>query len=271
MTLIPRNIVLFALLVALTVLGVPLWAMTIGLTPFDWWLCAILYTLTGLSITIGYHRLFSHRSFQCAPWLQRVLLITGGWAMQNSALIWCADHLRHHARTDTHEDPYNARRGWWHSHCGWLFYTSPYREAKYAAPFSKDALIQWQHAYYWPIVASGFALPFLLGWWWHASLVGALGSLLTGGVARVFLVLNSTFTINSLCHMIGTQPHGTHNSSHDSWWISLISFGEGYHNYHHAYPRDYRNGTRWYNFDPSKWMIYALSHLGITSSLRRLS
>ena len=212
----------------------------------------------------------SHQSFDCPDWVKRLALIAGGWALQNSALVWGADHIRHHARTDTDEDPYNATRGFWHSHCGWLFYNTPHRLEKYEIRLRRDPVILWQHQYYWPIVASGLAIPFCVGFWWHGTLQGGISGLLMGGLLRMFMVLNSTFTINSLCHMVGSQPHGTQDSSRDSWLISFISFGEGYHNYHHTYARDYRNGPQWYNFDPSKWIIYALSLAGLASNLRRL-
>ncbi len=261
--------VLFCAVAIVTVVGVPLFGFYYGFTFFDWTVFALLYAVTGMGITVGYHRLISHRSFDCHPWVKTGLLIAGGWALQNSALLWCADHIRHHAHTDTEEDPYNASKGFWHSHCGWLFYETPYRQEKYERGLRKDPLVMWQHRYYLPIVASGLVLPFGLGLL-HGGWKGAAGCFLLAGVGRVFMVLNSTFTINSLCHLWGAQPHGTQDSSRDSWLVSLISFGEGYHNYHHTYARDYRNGPKWYNFDPSKWIIYGLSRVGLASNLRRL-
>ena len=127
----------------------------------------------------------------------------------------------------------------------------------------------WQDRYYWPIVVTGLLLPFILGIWWDGSWQGGISAFLLGGLFRMFMVLNSTFTINSLCHMVGTQPHGTKDSSRDSWLVSFVSFGEGYHNFHHAYARDFRNGPKWYNFDPSKWIIYTFSLIGLATNLRR--
>jgi len=261
--------VLFSAVAAATVIGVPLFWFFYGFTLFDWITCVLLYAVTGMGITIGYHRLIAHRSFECHPWIKVTLLIAGGWALQNSALLWCADHIRHHARTDQEEDPYNATKGFWHSHCGWLFFETPHRTDKYEKQLRKDPLIMWQHRYYPLIVLTGLALPFGLGFW-DGGVIGGLGCFLLGGMFRLFMVLNSTFTINSLCHMFGSQPHGTGDSSRDSWLISLISFGEGYHNYHHTYARDFRNGPKWYNFDPSKWIIYTLSLFGLATNLRRL-
>jgi stearoyl-CoA desaturase (delta-9 desaturase) len=264
------NFLLFCAVVVATVIGIPLYGYFIGFSTFDWILSFVMYIVTGMGITVGYHRLVSHQSFECPDWVKRCALIAGGWALQNSALIWCADHIRHHARTDTDEDPYNASRGFWHSHCGWLFYETNHRTDKYEIRLRRDPVILWQHRYYWPIVVSGLAIPFVLGVWWHGGMMGGVSALLLGGLFRMFMVLNSTFTINSLCHMIGSQPHGTQDSSRDSWLVSFVSFGEGYHNYHHTYARDYRNGPKWYNFDPSKWIIYTLSLFGLATNLRRL-
>jgi len=264
------TLALFCAVAAATVIGLPVYAYFIGFTLFDWILFAVMYIVTGMGITVGYHRLIAHQSFECSDWVKRCALIAGGWALQNSALVWCADHIRHHARTDTDEDPYNATRGFWHSHCGWLFYDTAHRTDKYEIRLRRDPIVLWQHRYYWPIVISGLAIPFTLGVVWHGGWMGGVSALLMGGLFRMFMVLNSTFTINSLCHMIGSQPHGTRDSSRDSWLISFVSFGEGDHNYHHTYARDYRNGPKWYNFDPSKWIIYTLSMMGLAFNLRRL-
>ena len=144
----------------------------------------------------------------------------------------------------------------------------PYRDGRFTTKLKQDPLIVWQDRYYLPIVLSGLALPFLVGFIANGW-IGGLGCLLLAGIGRVFFVLNSTFCINSVCHIWGNQPYGDTDSSRNNWWASLLTFGEGYHNYHHMYPSDYRNGVKWYNVDPSKWLIYSLSLLGLTSSLRR--
>jgi len=265
-----RNATLFGVLTPVTLIGVPTFAYFYDYTWVDWSLFAALYVVTGLGITVGYHRLLAHRSFTCPDWVKAALLIAGGWAMENSVLKWAADHIRHHARCDQEEDPYNAKLGFWHSHCGWLFRIDPHRDEKYASRLMQDRIVMWQHKYYLPIVLSGLALPFIVGFL-YKGWVGGLGCFLLAGVGRTFFVLNSTFCINSICHLWGGQPHGKENSSRDGWWVSLVTFGEGYHNYHHMYQSDYRNGPKWYNFDPSKWLIYCLSLMGLASSLRRFS
>jgi stearoyl-CoA desaturase (delta-9 desaturase) len=261
-------IALFAIITLSTIIAVPLFAVKYGFTTLDWVMFAVLYMVSGLGITVGYHRLISHHSFECRPWVKAALLVAGGWALENSALRWCSDHIRHHARCDQEDDPYNAKKGFWYSHCGWIFVKSPYRDERYESKLRKDPIIMWQHRYYIPIVLSGLALPFVVGLF-SGGWRGGLGCFLLAGLCRTFLVLNSTFCINSICHLWGKQPHGTEDSSRDSWWISLVTFGEGYHNYHHTHLRDYRNGPKWYNWDPSKWLIFGLSKLGWAYNLQR--
>ena len=181
---------------------------------------------------------------------------------------WGANHARHHARVDQEEDPYNATRGFWHSHCGCLFTKRAHRIERYAPGLREDTVVMWQHRWYVPLLLSGLALPFLVGYAYNGW-SGGVGCFMLAGVGRIFLVLNSTFCINSVCHLWGSQPYSRSNSSRDSWWVSLITLGEGYHNYHHTFPRDYRNGLQWYNFDPSKWLIYVLSKLGLAEGLVR--
>ena len=262
------TIIIFSVMTVATLLGVPLFGYLYGFSALDWTMFTVLYLVTGLGITVGYHRLISHRSFECKPWVKACLLVAGGWALENSALRWCSDHIRHHARCDGQEDPYNATKGFWYSHCGWLFVKSPYRDEKYEKQLRKDPLIMWQHKHYVAIVLSGLALPFLVGLIYGGWMSG-LSCFILAGVGRTLFVLNSTFCINSICHMWGAQPHGTGDSSRDSWWISLITFGEGYHNYHHMFLRDYRNGAEWYHFDPSKWLIFTLSKLRLAYNLQR--
>lgn len=259
---------LFSLIILVAVIGVPTFAFFIGYSWLDWTMFGVLYVVTGLGITVGYHRLIAHRSFDCPDWVKAGLLIAGGWAFQNTALRWASDHIRHHARCDKDEDPYNAQRGFWYSHCGWLFYKDPHADDKYASRLKTDRIVMWQDRYYIPIVLSGLAFPFLVGLLYNGWIDG-MGCFLLGGIGRMCAVFNSTFCINSICHLWGDQPHSRSDSSRDSWWISLLTFGEGYHNYHHAYPSDYRNGPRWFNFDPSKWLIFTLSQLGLATALRK--
>jgi stearoyl-CoA desaturase (Delta-9 desaturase) len=269
----PRNygtILLFGLVAVGALIGLPTYAYFFDYTWVDWTMFSLLYVITGLGITVGYHRLLAHRSFDCAPWVKGCFLVAGGWALENSALKWASDHIRHHARCDQEEDPYNAQRGFWYSHVGWVFLQDPYaNDEKYTSRLRQDPLVLWQHRYYIPLVLSGLVLPFVVGYLSNGW-VGGLGCFLLAGVGRTFFVLNSTFCINSICHLWGRQPHTRADSSRDSWVVSLLTFGEGYHNYHHAHQRDYRNGPRWYNFDPSKWLIFGLSKIGAAWNLCRV-
>jgi len=262
------KIVLFGLVAAGAVIGVPTFAYFYDYHLIDWIMFGILYVVTGMGITVGYHRLITHRSFTCPNWLKGVFLVAGGWAVENSALRWAADHMRHHAQCDQETDPYNAKRGFWYSHCGWIFLKDPHRDIRYTSKLKQDPVVVWQDRYYLPIVLSGMVLPFVVGLVVNGW-IGGLGCFLLAGLGRIFFVLNSTFCVNSVCHLWGSQPHGHSDTSRNSWWVSLLTFGEGYHNYHHMYPSDYRNGVHWYNVDPSKWLIYGLSLVGLASSLRR--
>jgi len=263
---------LFGTIVVGAMIGLPIFTYYYDFSWVDWTMFVILYIFTGLGITVGYHRLFAHRSFKCAKWVEMVLLIAGGMALQNSALKWASDHIRHHARCDEDEDPYNAKLGFWWSHCGWLFWkdTDPSQYDKYKTRLKQNPLVMWQHQNYIAVVIAGLAFPFIIGFLYNGW-IGGVSCFLLAGVARTFFVLNSTFFINSICHLWGNQPHGTSDSSRDSWFVSLLTFGEGYHNYHHMYQTDYRNGAQWYNFDPSKWLIWTLSKFGFAYDLRRQS
>jgi len=263
-----RNIILFCAIGIGVIIGVPLYGYLYHYTWLDWSLFGLLYVISGLGITVGYHRLASHRSFDCPNWVKGALLIAGAWALQNSAITWASDHLRHHTQCDTQKDPYNAQRGFWYSHCGWLFTPDQYQDPKYATRIAHDPVAIWQQKYYLLLVLTGLGGTFLIGFI-HNGVMGGVGCFLLAGVGRTFAVLNSTFCINSVCHLWGQQPHGTSDSSRDSWLVSLVTFGEGYHNYHHMYPTDFRNGIRWYHFDPSKWLILGLYRLRLATSLRR--
>ena len=263
------SVFLFCFVTVVALVAVPAYGYFYDYTLVDWTMFVVLYVATGLGITVGYHRLIAHRSFACPDWVKMGILTVAGWALENSALKWCGDHLRHHAQCDHDDDPYNAQRGFWYSHCGWIFVDhSHVDDDKYLSRLQQDRIVMWQHRFYVPIVLSGLALPFFVGLVTNGWM-GGLSCFLLAGVGRTFWVLNSTFCINSICHLWGSQPHGQSNSSRNSWWVSFLTFGEGFHNYHHTYPSDYRNGPRWYNFDPSKWLIFLFSVLGLASSLHR--
>lgn len=266
------NTVFLFFISALAVVAAPWYILTQGLH----WVLAVLFVFyaiaTGLSITLGYHRLFSHLSFK-AKWPVRFLtLVFGACAFENSALNWCSDHRRHHKHTDHDDDPYNIKKGFFWAHIGWiLFKLNPLPPFDNVGDLRKDKLVMWQ--YRWDKVIAvliGLALPAVIGYFLVGGWMGALGGFLVVGALRVFVVQQCTFFINSLCHTIGSQPYSSRCSAKDSWIMALLTFGEGYHNYHHEFQHDYRNGVKAWNFDPTKWTIWMLSKLGLVSNLRRV-
>jgi stearoyl-CoA desaturase (Delta-9 desaturase) len=233
----------------------------VGILTFVWTF------LTILGLSAGYHRLFSHRTYEAHPIFRAFLLAFGAGAFQNSAITWAADHRRHHKQVDTDDDPYNARRGFWYSHIGWVLReTEPAHVVTPVPDLEKDFLTRWQHKLY-PLVGGvvSFVIPTLIGW----ALGDALGGFLIAGVLRLVFVYHVTFSINSVAHMIGSQPYSDRNTSRDSLVTAFLSLGEGYHNFHHTFPVDYRNGVRVRDFDPSKWTIRAASLVGLARNLRR--
>lgn len=263
----------FLLLVSLfAVIAAPIYIWNFGI---DWFLGSLFlfYVMaTGISITLGYHRLFSHLSFK-AKWPVRLFtLVFGACAFENSVLMWASDHRRHHKFTDQQDDPYDISQGFFWAHVGWiLFKVQPLPPLDNVADLRKDPLVMWQHRFD-KIVAIlvGFVLPAALGYLWNGW-VGALGGFLVVGVLRVFVVQQCTFFINSLCHTIGDQPYSSRCSARDSTLMAFLTFGEGYHNFHHEFQGDYRNGVKAWNFDPTKWTIWLLSKVGLTSDLREVS
>lgn len=238
---------------------------------------AVMFCVSGLGITVGYHRYFTHRSFKCGKVLQMILAIAGVTAVQNSIKVWVSGHVLHHQKTDKEGDPYNAARGFWWSHILWILYKDPDRKkgdftaANHLMEDSWTArLVRFQHEYYiaLAIFFSG-VVPTLIASFWDDP----LGGLVFAGFSRLITVWHMTFCINSIAHMKhwgSRQPYTRANSAQDSWIVSLLTFGEGYHNYHHAFPGDYRNGPYWYNFDPSKWMIFCLVQIGLAGNPNRV-
>ena len=255
----------------LTLTAVPLYLWYFGVDWFQVAVLAVLATATGFSITLGYHRLFSHMTFRARLPVRLFTLIFGAAAFENSVLMWASDHRRHHKHVDHDEDPYDITKGFFHAHIGWmLFKLWPEPPLDNVADLKKDPLVVWQdrHIHRLAVMVS-FILPTLAGFLWDGW-VGALGGFLIGGVAKVVMLQHCTFLINSACHTLGRQPYSTRCSARDSLFMALFTFGEGYHNYHHEFQHDYRNGVKPWQWDPTKWMIWILSKLRLTSGLRRV-
>lgn len=254
---------------ATTCTALPLYIWHYGLDFFQIALFLFFFISTGLSITLGYHRLFSHLTFKANPVVKLYTLLFGAAAFEGSALAWSADHRRHHKFVDHDDDPYDISRGLFHAHIGWLlFRRGPDTPLTWVRDLQQDKLAWWQHQYYVPIaVVMGFGVPAFIGWMWGGP-VAALGSFLLAGVARIVFVHHTTFCINSLCHWIGDRPYSSKCSARDSLIMAFFTFGEGYHNFHHEFQHDYRNGVKPWQFDPTKWTIWLLSKVGLASNLR---
>ncbi len=244
----------------------PWYLMRYGFGWTEWLTAFFIWLFVGLSVTAGYHRLFSHKTFQAAWPVRLFLLIFGAGALENSVLSWAADHRVHHSHVDEERDPYNIQKGFWWAHIGWIFFEAEKPNQSVVRDLMDDPLVVWQDKYYkWIGMGVAFGIPAIIG-----LLTGHfLGCMIIGAILRVVVSHHGTFFINSLCHMVGRQPYSTEHSARDSPIMAVLAFGEGYHNYHHSFPFDYRNGVKVWQFDPAKWMIWGLEKVGLARDLRR--
>jgi stearoyl-CoA desaturase (delta-9 desaturase) len=261
---------MFLMTTAVTATVVPLYGILHGYHAAAWVWFVLFLGANGMSITCGYHRLFAHDAYEAHPLLKVAYLLFGAMALQNSALLWAAGHRQHHRYIDDPErDPYCARRGFWFSHIGWMLrnYPSGQPDLALVKDLQRDRLVMFQHDHYLAIaLATNFGLPALAGWasgdFW--------GTMLLAGFLRLVVSHHATFFINSLAHMWGSQPYTDENTARDNPVVALLTYGEGYHNFHHLFAHDYRNGVRWWQWDPSKWFISAMSALGLARNLKRV-
>ena len=248
---------------------VPLYGWRVGFDAFEWSMFFVFMMFTGLSITGGYHRLWSHKAYK-AHWSIRLFFaFWGACSLQNSVLKWSSDHRRHHRFVDNNgKDPYSAGRGFWFSHIGWVLRDHPSSRGDLSnvKDLERDPILVFQHRYYLHIaVFSNVVVPLFLGFL-HGKLWGVF---LLATLVRVVLNHHFTFFINSLAHMWGFRPYSRENSARDNGFLALLTYGEGYHNFHHRFQHDYRNGIKWWHFDPSKWIIKGFSWIGLTSNLKQ--
>ncbi|KIV97453.1 hypothetical protein PV10_01204 [Exophiala mesophila] len=231
-----------------------------------WSLALCLWT--GISITAGYHRLWAHTSYSATLPLRIFLALGGAAASQRSIRWWARGHRAHHRFTDTEKDPYSIHKGLWHSHIGWML-VKP--DLKYAArvkvqDLDCDPVVMWQHKYYTILLLCfGIGLPTAVagicwGDWW--------GGLIYAFILRMFVIHQVTFCVNSVAHTLGEQPYDSTSSPRDHLLTALLTLGEGYHNFHHRFPCDYRNGVKWYHYDPTKWFIRGCKALGLAYDLK---
>jgi len=231
-----------------------------GIHPFEVALFALYILATGFSITAGYHRHFAHGAYECRRFVKAFYLLFGAAAFQHSVLNWSADHRRHHENIDEDLDPYNIKKGFLWAHIGWLMVKSPNPGDFSNVPdLVADPMVRLQHRFYVPLaITMGFVVPLAIGF----AMGHPWGCLLWAGVFRTVVVHHSTFFVNSLAHTLGRRPYSIAVSARDSVVTALLTFGEGYHNFHHRFSTDYRNGVRRHQWDPTKWLIRAMAAVG---------
>jgi len=225
--------------------------------------------MTGVGITAGYHRLFAHRAYKARQPFKFIIMMLGSGAVEGSVRWWCRDHRAHHRYTDTNKDPYNAGHGFWYSHIGWMLMKQDPTNIGRASieDLNQDPWIRWQHKYYIYIALfMGVLFPTLIaGLFWGDW----AGGYFFAGVLRLCFVHHSTFMVNSLAHYLGTSSYADDHTPRDSIVTAVLTLGEGYHNFHHEFPQDYRNAIRFYQYDPTKWTIRLLSYIGQTYDLKK--
>jgi stearoyl-CoA desaturase (delta-9 desaturase) len=242
----------------------------------------ILYVLTGFGVTVGFHRLFTHRAFATKRWLRGVLAVCGSAAIEGPVISWVADHRKHHAFSDQPGDPHSphvdhgvgwrgALRGLAHAHMGWLFlHTQRGARKRYAPDLIADPVVSFvdRTFLYWAV--GGLGAAFGLGWLIGGTLTAALTGLLWGGAVRLLVLHHVTFSINSLCHFFGRRRFDTDDESRNLAWLSVLSFGEAWHNNHHAFPTSAAHGMRWWEFDSSSLLIRGLERVGLAWDVVRI-
>jgi stearoyl-CoA desaturase (Delta-9 desaturase) len=262
--------------------GVLLWDHNLG--PLDLAIMAAMYMGTAIGITVGFHRLLTHRAFQTRAWVRYTLAVLGSMAVQGPVIDWVADHRKHHTFTDEEGDPHSPHagqgaglegmlRGLWHAHTGWLFSTHGQASSKRFAPdlLEDKGMRRINKAF--PLIALySLAIPFLLGLGLSGgSLAAALSALLWAGLVRIFLVHHITWSINSICHFFGSRRFALDDHSTNVFWLALPSLGEAWHHNHHAFPRSAFHGLRWWELDPSGWLILGMARVGLAWDVVRVT
>jgi stearoyl-CoA desaturase (delta-9 desaturase) len=280
-----RNVNIAAVFVPfLGVLGAAalLWDHFLGVA--DVAVFAIMYVLSAIGVTVGFHRLLTHRAFKTHAWLRYTLAVLGSLSLQGPVIDWVADHRKHHTFADEDGDPHSPHvgagaglggmlRGLWHAHTGWLFKTHGQASSKRFAPDLVEDATMRRISRSFPLIAlASLLVPFLLGLAFGAGAIAAGASaLLWGGLVRIFLVHHVTWSINSICHFFGRRRFDTDDHSTNVFWLALPSLGEAWHHNHHAFPQSAFHGLRWYELDPSGWLILALARVGLAWDVVRVT
>lgn len=263
----------FAGLIAAAVM---LWGIALDWTHLA--VFVVMYIGTGLGITVGYHRYFTHRSFKAPRPVQLVLGVLGSMAVQGPVLEWVATHRQHHQHSDDDHDPHTPHghgesvmgviRGMWHAHLGWLFDSQPRGMGRYVKDLQRDGLVRFISRLFPYWVVLGLLIPAALGFVLTGTWIGALLGFIWGGLVRIFFVHHITWSVNSVCHIWGAKPFRTHDESRDNPIVGVLALGEGWHNSHHAFPTSARHGLGWWKLDLSYLVIRAMALVGLASEIR---
>ena len=258
-----KSVVLLAVvgpLVATVYAIITLWQRAINAT--DLTLLLVMYSLIALGVTVGFHRMLTHRSFAAHPVVKFILLVLGSMALEGPALEWAATHIKHHSYSDKEGDPHSPVEGFFHAHIGWLFKDRMADPNQYAKHLQKDPIVVFVSKTFLLWVVLSLVIPFAIGGW---------SGLLWGGLVRIFLTHHVTWSVNSICHIFGRRDYETNDQSRNEWVVGLLSFGEGWHNNHHAFPRSAFHGLRWWQIDGSGYLIWTLEKLGLAKDVYRIS
>lgn len=264
-------VIMFAVTTPVAVIIAPWYGFSVGFSLAAVVAFFALTSLTELAITAGYHRMWSHNTYKAHWSLRLFFALFGAMALQNTILDWCSGHRTHHRHVDDVEkDPYSAKKGLWFSHMGWMLrnYESGKVNFDNVKNIQTDPIVMWQYKHYLPItMGMNFGIPIALGiifndFW---------GMILLAGFVRIVVAHHFTFFINSIVHKWGSQPYTDENTARDNGFFAILTHGEGYHNFHHIFQNDYRNGVRWYQYDPTKWFIALMSYVGLAKDLKRVS
>jgi stearoyl-CoA desaturase (delta-9 desaturase) len=253
-----------------------------AVAPADLIIAAAMYLLTAIGITVGFHRLLTHRSFQTSKPLEYAFAVFGSMAVQGPVIAWVADHRKHHAHTDAEGDPHSPHlghdggvrgvlAGLWHAHTGWLLSEQGRADwRRYAADLCEDDGMRAISRHFGALVVASLAIPALAGYAVSGTAAGAATGLLWGGLVRIFLVHHITWSVNSICHFLGSRRFDTGDRSTNVYWLSLPSLGESWHNNHHAFPRSAVHGLRRWELDPSALVITAMEKAGLARNVIRI-
>ncbi|HEX3976126.1 MAG TPA: fatty acid desaturase [Solirubrobacteraceae bacterium] len=257
---------------------VMLWNRAVDLT--DLIVLVAMYMVTAVGITVGFHRLLTHRAFASYPWVERTFAVLGSLSVQGSVMDWVADHRKHHAHTDREGDPHSPHvghgsglPGLWHAHVGWLLETQGQADwKKYAAELYEDPAMRMIGRRFPQLAVLSLIIPTVADWALHDfTAAGALRGLVWGGLVRIFFVHHVTWSVNSVCHFFGSRRFDLEDHSTNVGWLAVLSLGESWHHNHHAFPRSAYHGLRWWEVDPSGLIIAGMQRVGLAWNVVRIS